>query len=270
MAVVYFILPFTTLIELAWLRETAMFLCWMCKTFSTTFAFPGCTILLTNTAPSIRILGPINGFTTSIGALGRAIGPSLVGYAFTWGVRTGYLVTPFWVLTVMGVIAVPPLFWAIEGDGFGGDEENDFSDAEDNPESPTHDKKGLHTAALKLQSTSLNVKNDVLTETKDNVAPLIARLQTPDAFASAVYSDTEDDAEADGLHRTHRVQRTSSPFLQPPLRFVDTRLSRTSRADSRPRTRRRSSTPLGAGVGFKRLSSNLGVTRSGYGSGSEL
>jgi hypothetical protein len=273
MSVTYAIIPFTTLIEDPRLRQIALFGAWMCKTFSTTFAFPGCTILLTNTASSIRILGTVNGITTSIGALGRAIGPTIVGYAFTWGVHHGYLVAPFWILAVLGLCALVPLIWAVEGDGFG----DEGSHVDDNwvPEHEEfHDDDGTGhtkdiedslvspTGAMRLRKTSFSQTSGSLNEEdRDEVAPLtrvqtpnlqISRtLSTPESFA-AVISDTEDDIDDDN--------KKSSQLPSTGL----------SRGRRRPPTRRRSSTPLGSGPGFRKLSSNLGATMSGYGSGSEL
>jgi hypothetical protein len=284
MVLVYAVLPFTTLIEPAWLRQSALFVAWMCKTLSTTFAFPGCTILLTNTASSIRVLGTVNGITTSVGAIGRAIGPSLVGAAFTWGVHHGMLIVPFGVLTFLGMLALPPLIWAVEGDGFGNDDdEDDFDDDEVDcaevdwqPNIDGADAKAngndvetilSPTGAMRLRRTSLSGghnRNVSLEEAKDQVAPLgiTSTLAPPEKFASAIVSDNEDDDDAD-------TERAASPFLQPPPHFVGTRLGRT-KGDSRPKVRRRSTTPIGDTVGFRKLSSNLGVSRSGYGSGSEL
>jgi hypothetical protein len=277
MCLVYAVMPFTTLIETTWLRQSALFFVWMFKTICTTFAFPCCTILLTNTASSIRILGTVNGITTSVGALGRAIGPSMVGYAFTWGVNNGCLVAPFWLTTILGICALPPLYFAVEGDGFGGDDEgygdeeegewsSESDDSKNDTKGETHDisKQISATGAMRMRRTSLSGRRhdslEVDEEIKDEVAPLgLQNLQPPDSF-SAVLTDTEDEDEGADA-------RAPSPFLQPPTQFPGTRLAR---GNSGTRIRRRSSTPIGDRVGFKKLSSNLGVTRSGYGSGSEL
>jgi hypothetical protein len=271
MFVTYAIMPFTTLIEASWLRQSALFGVWMIKTLCTTFAFPCCTILLTNTASSIRILGTVNGITTSVGALGRAIGPSMVGYTFTWGVKNGYVVAPFWLNAILALCALPPLLWAVEGDGFGDDEDDsDWPSESDGTrdavgESETHDlsKQMSATGAMRMRRTSLSGRHDSLEvdeEFKDEVVPLSRQtLLPPDSF-SAVLTDTEDEGD-------DQDERASSPFLQPPDQFPGTRLSR---GGSKNKPRRRSSTPLGDRVGYKKLSSNLGVSRSGYGSGGEL
>lgn len=266
MAIVYAVIPFTTLVEPTWLRESLVFIVWMCKTFSTTFAFPGCTILLTNSASSLRILGTVNGITTSIGALGRAFGPSLVGATFTWGIEKGYLVAPFWVLSVMGFCALPPLIFAIEGDGFGDEEiEDESNETEEllDDEGNANDVEAMlsPTGAMRLRRTSISKHGDLHEKIAETVPLDIQHLQAPDMFENVIASDNEDDG--DGLGPD---QRSRSPHLQP--QFPRTRLSR---GGSRPKgSRKRSTTPLGSGVGFRRLSSNLGATMSGYGSGSEL
>jgi hypothetical protein len=165
------------------------------------------------------------------------------------------LVVPFWLLTFFGIAALPVLAWAVEGDGFGNDdEEHDWSDSEhhdadDDGDSREVDKLMSPTGAMRLRPTVSHGRHDSVDpeELKDEVAPLNQYLQPPDAF-SAVLSDTEDEGERAASPASHNGQR----------------------GNSRPRVRRRSSTPIGDRVGFKKLSSNLGVSMSGYGSGSEL
>lgn len=89
-----------------------------------TFAFPCSTILLTNSASSLRILGTLNGIATSVGAVGRALGPAIGGSTFTYGVKIGYVILPWWVLSSIATIAAIPSFWVVEGEGFGGDTDN--------------------------------------------------------------------------------------------------------------------------------------------------
>ena len=129
MPFIYLAMPFTALIENPSLAKASLFAIWLCKSLCVVFAFPCCTILLTNSASSLKVLGTVNGIATSIGAIGRAVGPTITGAAFSWGVRNGYIVTPFWLITALGVLAWPPIYFVHEGKGFGGDDEDDVDES---------------------------------------------------------------------------------------------------------------------------------------------
>lgn len=89
------------------------------------FSFPCSTILLTNTASSLRILGTLNGVGVSVSAIGRAVGPAIMGEAFTEGVKIGYVLIAWWILMALGVVAAVPAFFIVESDGFSPDEDED-------------------------------------------------------------------------------------------------------------------------------------------------
>jgi len=73
------------------------------KSITGVFAFTSSTIMITNTASSIRVLGTLNGFATSVAALGRAMGPSFFGFLFTRGQKSWVTVTPWYGLTCVAV-----------------------------------------------------------------------------------------------------------------------------------------------------------------------
>ncbi|RAO71263.1 uncharacterized protein BHQ10_007275 [Talaromyces amestolkiae] len=58
-------------------------------------------------------------FTSGFGL----VGPALVGEAFTVGVKLGYVIIPWWILTALTVVAAIPVFWIQETDGFAPDDE---------------------------------------------------------------------------------------------------------------------------------------------------
>ena len=97
------------------------------------FAFPCSTILLTNSASSLAILGTLNGVAVSISALGRAAGPFIAGWAFTEGAETGYAILPWWILAALALVGAAPIWWLTELKGFGGDvdEEDDGDGTKD-------------------------------------------------------------------------------------------------------------------------------------------
>lgn len=87
------------------------------KGFAVIVAFPCITILLTNAAPSVRILGTLNGFATTFSGMGRAIGPTAAGATFSWGVKRGYILPSWWLLAIIAVGQAIPAWMIVEGDG---------------------------------------------------------------------------------------------------------------------------------------------------------
>lgn len=74
-----FLIPFTALLPSTETRVIGVFVVLFIKCWASIFAFPCSTILLTNSATSLRVLGTLNGFATSTSALGRAAGPFMGG-----------------------------------------------------------------------------------------------------------------------------------------------------------------------------------------------
>lgn len=139
MPVIFFLTPFTALVPEV-LRIPAVLLIMLAKLGATVFGIPCCTILLTNSAASMTVLGTLNGVGTSVSALGRAAGPTLIGAAFSWGVKKGSVLIPWWLLGVLGVWAVVPSFWIVEQEGpyrgaKGADEESEEDGEEEEAES---------------------------------------------------------------------------------------------------------------------------------------
>jgi MFS family permease len=132
----YLAMPFTALLPTQTMQVSACFAIMLLKCLCGIFAFPCSTILLTNSASSLRVLGTLNGFATSFSAIGRALGPLLAGGMFSVGVDKGYVIAPWWLLAAIGFVAAIPVFYLVEGEGFGGDQNDDgeISDEEDEAE----------------------------------------------------------------------------------------------------------------------------------------
>lgn len=111
------ILPYTALIESPRLQFAALLVLLLFKGFAVIVGFPCITILLTNSAPSLRILGTLNGFATTFSGIGRAIGPMSAGTTFSWGVKRGYVIPAFWLLAVIAVGQAIPAWMIVEGEG---------------------------------------------------------------------------------------------------------------------------------------------------------
>lgn len=128
--ILYFLTPFTALVPEK-LQYVTMFVLMQSKLALSIFGFPCCTILLTNTASSMQILGTLNGVGVSISAIGRTVGPAIVGAAFTRGVKMGYVIVPWWVLTFLSALSAVPVFWIRETEGFVPKDEEDDEDSEE-------------------------------------------------------------------------------------------------------------------------------------------
>ncbi|KAI1759989.1 MFS general substrate transporter [Hypoxylon sp. FL1150] len=114
---VYIVTPYTVLIEDTTMRYVALCMILIVKSFAVIVGFPSTTILLTNSASSLSILGTLNGFATTFSALGRASGPALTGVAFTWGVKHDVIGLPYWILASIAALGIIPAFMIVEGDG---------------------------------------------------------------------------------------------------------------------------------------------------------
>ena len=128
--IAYLIIPFTALLPTPLTQQIGIFSIMLIKCWAVIFAFPCSTILLTNSAKSLRILGTLNGVAVSISALGRAAGPAIGGSTFKLGVNIGYGILPWWTLAAFALLAAIPVWWLVEMEGFGNtaadvDDEND-------------------------------------------------------------------------------------------------------------------------------------------------
>lgn len=138
--VIYLLTPFTALLPTIRSQVACMFLAMLLKCLCGIFAFPCSTILLTNSATSLRTLGTLNGIATSASALGRAAGPALAGLVYSAGVKKGYVIAPWWCLSVIAIVAAVPVWWLVEGEGFGGDNDEVSDDDDDEEEDEDEDE----------------------------------------------------------------------------------------------------------------------------------
>ncbi|KAF1930569.1 MFS general substrate transporter [Didymella exigua CBS 183.55] len=230
---IFFITPFVSLIPDPTAKQIVMMALLVVRGLAGTFAFPTSTIMLTNSAASLQVLGTINGVATSVSAIGRASGPAISGGLFTWGVKRGYIIVPFWTLTVISLVASIPTWWLVEGKGFGS---SDDSETEDEDDDSTIDDEEIATAPRA-------VPEDMAARSESEFGEPGAILSyTSTRRSSAAPSD--EDEEINDLER-----RRSSTQLQG------------ARSHSRgSNDRRHSSIPIGMGKGLRRYSSNLGST----------
>ena len=116
--IVYVLTPFSALAEEAATQQLLISLLMFVKSVAIMFAFPCSTILLTNSASSVEVLGTLNGVGTSISALGRAVGPALGGWTFSWGIAAGYVIIPWWTIAFLASLGTVPIWFLTETEGF--------------------------------------------------------------------------------------------------------------------------------------------------------
>ncbi|KAL2182462.1 MFS general substrate transporter [Thermothelomyces heterothallicus CBS 203.75] len=114
---IYLLTPYTALIQDTTIRYIVFLTIMLVKGFVVIVGFPCTTILLTNSASSLRVLGTLNGFATTFSGLGRAAGPATTGAVFTWGVRKGYAIAPWWLLAAIALAGAVVPWFIEEGQG---------------------------------------------------------------------------------------------------------------------------------------------------------
>ena len=129
----YFIIPYLVLLPHQW-RMTGVFFCLVWKVTAQVLAYPSNAILITNSAPSMLVLGAINGIAASTASLSRAFGPTLSGLIHSWGLEMGYTGIAWWAVGLIAVVGAFESLWMEEPDGkldsFGlEDEENALNES---------------------------------------------------------------------------------------------------------------------------------------------
>ena len=225
---VYIATPFTALLPTNALRQGVTVPLMMVKGFCAIFSFPCSTILLTNSANSLKVLGTLNGVATSISAIGRAAGPALAGLFFTKGVDIGYVILSWWFLAAVAVIGAIPVWMLVEMEGFSSRGNQDDDSEEDDEEEDTD-----------AEATSSEAQQGRIRKTS-----------SPAISIDAVMEEPEDVPEESAV-----LTRT---------------MSNRDRRESLDLRRVPSPIGLGPGIGGKRsrrFSTDLGATRSGFGTG---
>lgn len=124
----YIITPYTVLMPTPMTQQAAVLTVMFIQGFAGVFAFPCMTILLTNSASSLRVLGTLNGVATALSAVGKAAGPYLAGRTFTWGAEAGYIIAAWWLLASFAIVGHISTWWLVEMDGFSGNEEKELDE----------------------------------------------------------------------------------------------------------------------------------------------
>ncbi len=114
--ILYFLVPYLVLLP----ERLQMFAIYFCLTWKITaqvLAFPSNAILLTNSAPSMLVLGVINGVAASTASLMRALGPTFTGFIHSLGLEIGYTGIAWWASGFICLLGAIESFWMVEGKG---------------------------------------------------------------------------------------------------------------------------------------------------------
>lgn len=171
---VYVCIPYVSLLRTNTQRQAVLLLLMAIKGFCAIFGFPCSTIMLTNSAASLKVLGTLNGVATSISALGRASGPAVAGLMFTVGVDHGYMILPWWTLAFIAVVGAIPAWWLVEMEGFGGggdDSDDDFAVEEENDDTAV-DISSPRLVAARAAPASVSMSPEAENLGPDSLPPL--------------------------------------------------------------------------------------------------
>ena len=175
------------------------------------------------------------------------------GWLFSAGVEAGYVIAPWWTFTAVGVVAAIPVWFLVEGEGFGGDDDH-ISDEEDADEEENRLRaqglEGEAEAAGRL-GPELIPTRELIEDREEEEYGGMGPLTRTTTMSSALTFGSEA-SNADGPSRSDsRSQSQTRPSL--------------SRRGSR-RVMRRTSIPFGMGQVSRRYSSNLGQSLGTSGS----
>lgn len=111
----YLMVPYLVLLPQR-LQMAGVYLCVLWKITAQVFAFPSNAILIRNSAPSLLVLGVVNGVAASTASLARAFGPTVTGVFHSWGLEIGSNGVAWWVNGIVCVVGALESLWIEEVD----------------------------------------------------------------------------------------------------------------------------------------------------------
>ncbi|CAD6582478.1 MAG: hypothetical protein ASARMPRED_000978 [Alectoria sarmentosa] len=109
----YLVVPYLILLPQR-LQMPGIYICLLWKITAHVVAFPSNAILLTNSAPSLLVLGVINGAAASTASLARAFGPTITGFIHSWGLEVGSAGVAWWASGVICFVGAVESLWIEE------------------------------------------------------------------------------------------------------------------------------------------------------------
>ncbi|KAI9835619.1 MAG: hypothetical protein M1838_005274 [Thelocarpon superellum] len=108
--VLYLAVPYVVLLPKD-LQMVGIYACLVLKVTAAVLAYPSNAILLTNSAPSMLVLGAINGIAASTASLSRAFGPTISGLIHSAGLRLGYSGLAWWASALVSLLGAIESAW---------------------------------------------------------------------------------------------------------------------------------------------------------------
>jgi hypothetical protein len=141
----YLVVPYLVLLPQK-LQTIGIYLCLLTKITFHVIAFPSNAILLTNAAPSKKVLGTINGVAASAACLARAFGPTMTGAIHSAGLKFGFSGPAWWVGGLVCAIGAVESFW--------------MEDVEGRTDRPCHEEEQATCEPL-LHSTNVEANEEI-------------------------------------------------------------------------------------------------------------
>ncbi|KAI4207607.1 MAG: hypothetical protein LQ346_000414 [Caloplaca aetnensis] len=101
--ILYFLVPYTVLLPREY-RMLGICFCLLWRTTAQALSYPPNNIMLTNSAPSMLVLGTINGAAGSTASLCRAFGPTITGFIHSKGLNVGVSGLGWWITGIVCII----------------------------------------------------------------------------------------------------------------------------------------------------------------------
>jgi len=109
----YFIIPYLDFVPTIYV-PAAIYSILIIHIIFASITYPGNAILLSDSAPSLLMLGTINGSAAAIASLARSFGPTLSGMIFSYGLDIGYVGLAWWVNAGICIIGAVQAFWLLD------------------------------------------------------------------------------------------------------------------------------------------------------------
>jgi hypothetical protein len=103
--ILYLFIPYLPLLP-TFFRMPSVYLVIVAKVTAQAFSYPSLAIMLTNLAPSKRVLGTLNGAAASSATLCRTLGPLVSGGIQSWGSTAGYSGIAWWACAAIATVGV--------------------------------------------------------------------------------------------------------------------------------------------------------------------
>lgn len=114
--ILYLVVPYLVFIPERF-QMAAVYFCLFWRVTAQVLAFPSHAILLANSAPSMLVLGVINGVAASTASLSRAFGPTVSGFIHSWGLKLGYMGLAWWANGLICALGALESVWLTEAPG---------------------------------------------------------------------------------------------------------------------------------------------------------